>query len=477
MNTQYIDNNKQKIFDEISKAWDESIVPELMEYIKIPNKSTLFDANWKANGYMDKAMRLIVNWCKKQSIKDMTLEVIELANRTPLLFIDIPGQSNETVLLYGHMDKQPEMKGWNEDLGPWKPVLKNDKLYGRGGADDGYAVFAALTAITTLQRHQIPHARCIVMIEASEESGSVDLPFYLEHLKDRMGSPNFIICLDSGCANYDQMWGTTSLRGLVSGNLTIEVLKEGIHSGLGSGVVPSAFTILRQLLNRIEDPNTGQVNLEDLIVDIPKPQIQQAHETAKELGESVYHEYPFIKETQPTTTNVAELLLNRTWRAQLSITGIDGLPSTDNAGNVTVPNLSVTLSVRIPPTCHPEKAQQALKNTLEKDPPYQANINFISGAAAQGWKAPDLSEWLINANNKASLQFYGKPASYFGEGGTISFMGMLGKMFPQAQFLIAGVLGPQSNAHGPNEFLHIPMAKKLTGCVMSLLASHFARGE
>ena len=472
MSTKYLDAHKEKIFAEISKQWDEDIIPVLMEYIKIPNKSPAFDAHWKAHGHMHQAMNLIVNWCKKQPIKKMTLDVIELDNRTPVLFIDIPGQSQETVLLYGHMDKQPEMKGWDNDLGPWKPVLKNNKLYGRGGADDGYATFASLAAIATLQRHNLPHARCVLIIEGSEESGSIDLLFYLERLKERIGSPSFVICLDSGCANYNQLWSTTSLRGLIGGNLHIEILKEGIHSGLGSGVVPSTMTILRQLLNRIENPNTGEVILKDLTVPIPPAQIQQAQETAKELGDIVHDEYPFVAGAQPMTLETAELLLNRTWRPQLSVTGIDGLPPTENAGNVTIPNLTVTLSLRLPPTCDPKKAQAAVKATLEKDPPYQAKIKFITEATAPGWKAPDPSEWLRNANRNASLQFYGKPASYFGEGGTIPFMGMLGEMFPKAEFLIAGVLGPQSNAHGPNEFLHVPMAKKLTGCVASILAAH-----
>ena len=246
-----------QFYDEISQIWDDSIIPELIEYIKIPNKSVHFDPKWKENGHMDKAMQLIVDWCKKQPIKDMKLEVVQLPDRTPLLFIDIPGQSDDSVMLYGHMDKQPEMKGWDEDLGPWKPVPKGDKLYGRGGADDGYATFASLTAIAMMQRHNIPHAHCTVIIEACEESGSFDLPFYLKHLKDRLKSPSLVICLDSGCANYDQMWSTTSLRGLAGGELKIEVLTEGIHSGLGSGVVPSTFMILRELLDRIEGDLTA----------------------------------------------------------------------------------------------------------------------------------------------------------------------------------------------------------------------------
>ncbi|WP_242491914.1 M20/M25/M40 family metallo-hydrolase [Coxiella burnetii] len=269
MTTSPFEKKAHEIYQTISTLWDDSIIPELANYIKIPNKSVLFDADWKAHGYMDEAMTLIVEWCEKQPIKDMKLEVVELPGRTPLLFIEIPGQTDETVLLYGHMDKQPEMKGWDADLGPWKPVIKEDKLYGRGGADDGYAAFASLTAIAMLQRFQIPHARCIVLIEACEESGSADLPFYLHQLKNRIGNPNFVICLDSGCGNYEQLWCTTSLRGVIGSELKIEVLKTGLHSGTGSGIIPSPFLILRQLLNRIEDSQTGTIIVDELKVDIP----------------------------------------------------------------------------------------------------------------------------------------------------------------------------------------------------------------
>lgn len=461
-------------FSTICAQWDNEIIPELKNFIRIPNKSPAFDPNWKANGHMDKAMALIINWCQHQPIKNMRMELVEDPGCTPLLFIEIDGDSHETILLYGHMDKQPEMTGWDEDKGPWLPVMQDGKLYGRGGADDGYAIFASLTAIKTLQENNIPHARCVIIIEASEESGSDDLPHYLNRLKDKIGNPNFVICLDSGCGNYEQLWSTTSLRGLVDGVLHIDTLKNGIHSGVGSGVVPSTTTILRQLLDRIENIHTHEILLDELKVTIPKERIEQAHQAAKQLGDSIISAYPFVNHTQPTTKDLGELLLNRTWRAALSVVGQDGIPPIEKGGNVTLPRLSVKLSVRIPPQCDPEKAAYALKQVLESNPPYQASISFTPGAnCATGWNAPPLAPWLEKASNNASSSFYGKPAAYLGEGGTIPFMAMLGDLFPKAQFLIAGVLGPQSNAHGPNEFLHIDMAKRLTGCIASVIASHY----
>ncbi len=463
----------QQFFSEINAKWDNDIIPKLCEYIKIPNKSPMFDSQWQQHGYMQQAMDLIVAWCKQQPIKNLKLEVVQLENRTPLLFIEIPGQTEETVLLYGHMDKQPEMVGWDEDKGPWLPVLKGDKLYGRGGADDGYAVFASLTAIAQLQKHHIAHARCVIIIEGCEESGSYDLPFYLEHLATRIGEPSLVVCLDTGCGNYEQLWSCSSLRGLVGGTLTIEVLKEGIHSGLGSGIVPSTEMVLRQLLDRIEDANTGEIIHDAFKVTIPPHRLAEAKHTAKQLGDLIYAEYPFAGKTQPVTMDTTELLLNRTWRAQLSITGIEGAPSIENAGNVTLPKLTVKLSMRIPPSLSGKAAKEKLKEILETNPPFNANVHFAADQSAKGWDAPKLSEWLMQANERASQWFYGKPAAYIGEGGTIPFMSKLHKMFPQAQFLNCGVLGPKSNAHGPNEFLHIPMAKRLTACVASVIAEHY----
>jgi acetylornithine deacetylase/succinyl-diaminopimelate desuccinylase-like protein len=457
----------------VETLWDTSILPILMEYIKIPNKSPLFDPEWQKNGFMDQAIELIANWCRDNAVENMQMEIVRLENRTPVLFIEIPGSNDDTVLLYGHLDKQPEMRGWDSDLDPWKPVLKGEKLYGRGGADDGYSTFASLSAIKSLRAQNIPHARCVILIEACEESGSRDLPYYIEALEKRIGNPSLIICLDSGCGNYNQLWVTTSLRGMVGGILSIGVLKQGIHSGMGSGIVPSCFLILRQLLSRIENETNGEIALRDLFVTIPDQRIEQAKKTAQVLGKHIYSEYPFQDGVTPVNNTVSELLLNRTWRPALSVIGAEGLPASSNAGNVTLPSLSVKLSMRLPPTLDADRAVSILKKTLEINPPYHAKIHFEIKEKGTGWNAPDESLWLTKAAAEASKNYFSAEAMYMGEGGSIPFMGMLGKKFPKAQFLITGVLGPMSNAHGPNEFLHIPTGKKLTCCVAEIIAKHY----
>ena len=468
----------------VSKKWDDEIVPQLVEYIRIPNKSPMFDEQWVEHGYMDQAVALMANWAKAQTISGMQLEVVRLEGRTPLIFVEIPaangGSNDDCVLLYGHLDKQPEMTGWDDDLGPWIPVLRGDKLYGRGGADDGYAMFGSLAAVLALQEQGLPHARCVVLIEACEESGSYDLPAYVDHLADRIGKPSLVVCLDSGCANYDQLWCTTSLRGLTGGNFSVKVLNEGVHSGDASGVIPSSFRLLRQLLSRLEDEQTGRILPEGLQAEIPAARMAQAKEAARVLDTAVFDKFPFLPGMTPMAEDLAELVLNRTWRPALSVTGVDGMPPLSSAGNVLRPHTAVKLSLRLPPTLEPKKAGEVLKRVLEANPPNGCKVEVELEKASTGWNAPALAPWLEHAIDHASQEYFGAPAMYMGEGGTIPFMGMLGEKFPGAQFMITGVLGPHSNAHGPNEFLHIPMGKKVTACVARVIAEHHAasvRGE
>jgi acetylornithine deacetylase/succinyl-diaminopimelate desuccinylase-like protein len=471
-----MDQAKLKQF--VDGCWKDEIVPTLVEYIRIPNKSPSFDPDWAAHGHMDKAVTLFEGWARRKiaGLERATIEVVRLPQRTPLILIEVPGSAgSDTVLLYGHLDKQPEMVGWDEGTGPWTPVIKGDKLFGRGGADDGYAMFGALTAIAALHQQEIPHARCVVLIEACEESGSYDLPHYVDHLAQRIGSPSLVVCLDSGCGNYDQLWLTTSLRGMYAANLTVRVLDEGVHSGDASGVVPSSFRIFRQLISRLEKETTGEVHAEGLHVQVPAERIAQARRAATALGNQVYAKFPFAKNTRPVTDDLVELVLNRTWRPQLAITGIEGLPVPGNAGNVLLPYTTAKLSLRLPPTLEASKADAIVRKLFEESPPYGADVTFECQSMATGWNAPALSPWLEQSLTRASEASFGKPPAFMGEGGTIPFMAMLGEKFPKAQFVVTGVLGPHSNAHGPNEFLHIPTGQRVTAVIAQVLADHHAR--
>ena len=468
-----MDSAKTKAF--VDHAWDSSIVPALCEYIRIPNQSPMFDREWIAHGYMQRATDLIAGWIDAQKLPGAKLEVVRLENRTPVIFVDVPGDSDDVVLLYGHLDKQPPMLPWAPGLDPWTPVIKDGKLYGRGGADDGYAAFASTIALKALKEQGGKHARCVILIEACEESGSYDLPYYIDHLAPRLGKPSLVVCLDSGCGDYERLWSTTSLRGLVAGDLTVEVLKEGVHSGDGSGVIASSFRVLRGLLDRLEDVKTGRILPEAFHCPIPEQRVAQVRQTAVILGDAVHTKMPTVDGMKPMSNDVTELMLNRTWRPMLSVTGVAGLPALENAGNVLRPRTSFKLSLRVPPRTEAKAASAALKALLEKDPPYGAKVTFNGEKASAGWDAPPLAPWLERATDAASQAFFGKPAAYMGEGGSIPFMGMLGAKFPEAQFMITGVLGPHSNAHGPNEFLEINTGKRLTSSVAHVIADHSAR--
>jgi len=466
------------------RAWDERIVPALRQYIEVPAKSPMFDAQWQAHGHIDRVVRDAAAWVESRKVSGLKLELIRIEGRTPLILFEVPAtraDSTDTVVMYGHLDKQPEFNGWRSDLGPWTPKLDNGLLYGRGGADDGYAVYAAITAIEALDAQGVARPRVLGLIESCEESGSFDLPVYLDKLKPRLGNVALVVCLDSGAGNYDQLWLTTSLRGMVSGVLKVEILTEGVHSGDASGLVPSSFRILRQLLDRLEDAKTGQLLPQSFHCEVPAERVAQARAAAAALGDEVWRRFPWAcgadgGASLPTTTDPVDALLNRTWQPTLSVTGADGMPELGNAGNVLRPYTAFKLSLRLPPLVPAHEAAQRLKSLLEDNAPYNARVTFApdgrAGAlGATGWNAPTLSNWLETALNQASMAHYGAPLGFIGQGGTIPLMNMLAEGFPQAQMMVCGVLGPKSNAHGPNEFLHIPYAKRLTAAVAQVMAA------
>lgn len=470
--------------DRIDEVWDREIIPALQDYIRVPAKSPGFDSRWVEHGHLEAVVRQAAQWVERQQVEGLQLEIVRLTDaqgrpRTPLLWFEVPATragSTETVVMYGHLDKQPEFNGWRSDLGPWTPKLEDGRLYGRGGADDGYAVYASITALKSLQRAGVSHPRVVGLIETCEESGSYDLPHYLEALRPRLGDVGLVVCLDSGAGNYDQLWLTTSLRGLAVGTLKVEVLTEGVHSGDASGLVPSSFRILRQLLDRLEDARNGHLLPASFHCEIPADRIEQAREAARILGDEVWKRYPWACGaeggfTLPTTTDPSEALLRRTWRPALSVTGADGFPPLENAGNVLRPYTAFKLSLRLPPLVDSVQAMHELKRLLEVDPPYQARVTFEPDHAATGWNAPALAPWLHQALDQASRTFYGAPLGFIGQGGTIPLMNMLQAGFPRAQMMVCGVLGPKSNAHGPNEFLHVPYGKKLTASVAAVLAA------
>ena len=452
----------------VRQMWQRSIVPALVDYVRIPNKSPAFEPDWQALGHMQAAAEHLAAWAKGCGVAGLVHRIVTLPGRTPVLVCEVPGTGTGNVLLYGHYDKQPEFDGWADDLGPWEPVIKDGRLYGRGGADDGYACFAALTAIKALQEAGLPHPRCTVLIEGCEESGSFDLPFYMDLLDEDVGTPDLVVCLDAECGNYDQLWLTTSLRGAVAGTLTVQVLTEGVHSGAAGGIVPSSFRLLRQLLERVERAASGTM-IDALEVAIPDAARQQASAVAATLGDMNIGRFPWAGETGPGPASAADLVLANTWRPSLAVVGIDGAPPTAVAGNTLRPFTAAKLVLRLPPTLAAEPAVATLKALFEQDPPHGASVAFECDQAQAGWHAPPTAPWLQRALEEASTACFGAPLMTMGTGGTIPFMTMLGERYPDVQFAVTGVLGPHSNAHGPNEFLHLATGERITAAVAHVL--------
>ncbi len=473
-----------RVLSDVTQAWDSRILPELKKYIEIPAKSPMFDADWAAHGHIETVLRNAAQWVEAQKVEGLKLEIIRLPRRTPVLFFEVDATraagegSGQTVLMYGHLDKQPEFNGWRNDLGPWTPVYEDGKLYGRGGADDGYAVYASIAAVQALKNQKIPHPRIVGLIETCEESGSYDLLPYVDTLRTRLGDVGLVICLDSGAGNYDQLWLTTSLRGMASGTLKVEILTEGIHSGDASGLVPSSFRIMRMVLDRLEDSTSGRLLPASFHCEVPADRLTQAKATADILGDELYKRFPWAHYdcggsttfALPTTTDPVQALLNRTWVPTLSVTGAEGFPSLKDAGNVLRPYTAFKLSLRLPPLVDAAQAVAEMKALLEDNAPYQARVTFEAGGAATGWNAPAATAWFEQALNTSSLAHFGAPVGYIGQGGTIPLMNMLSQGFPKAQMMVCGVLGPKSNAHGPNEFLHVPYARRLTAAVAEVMA-------
>ena len=472
----------ENAYREISSNFDKSVVPALVEYIKIPNLSPSFNGGKFDEPETEQVIDLFSQWVRDQNIPDLSLEVRRLPNRTPLMYMEVPAspdyKGSDAVLLYGHLDKQPPFEGWLPGTGPYTPVIKDGRLYGRGGADDGYAIFGSLEAIKAIQSQKLSHSKFVILIEACEESGSPDLPAHLASLiaEQKVKDVSLVVCLDSGAGSYDAFYMTTSIRGMFMTTLTVSTLTEGVHSGGGGNICADSFRVIRQLLSSIEDEATGEL-IPELQVQIPPRRIVQNKDTVVRLGKRVYEGFPLVTGIPMEPRDDLETLsLNRGWRASLTVTGIDGLPSIAKAGNVLRPSTSVKLSIRLPPTYDHTKAFEIIKAKFASVLPATAKMDLTPPVTAKGWDAPASQPWLDQAVESAGAAlFQGAKPGYIFEGGSIPFLGMLQDMFPLAQFCVTGVLGPHSNAHGPNEFLDIDYCKRVVACVAAVLAGHGSR--
>lgn len=459
--------------------FERDALDTLLAYGEIPCLSPMYDAAWRENGHLDAAVELLAGWARARRLANFSVDVERLEGRTPLLVVTVEATASGTgtAVLYGHLDKQPPLGDWSEGLAPFQPTRVGDRLYARGLADDGYSTFSALLALEALEDAGTPHSRVVVLIEASEESGSPDLVAYLEHLSAHLGDVRFMVCLDSGALTYDRLWVTTSLRGIVNVALTVGVLSRGQHSGAVSGVAPSSFRILRQLLDRVEDSATGEILVRELIEEIPTEHVEAARATAEEFGDVTVADLPLLDGVVPMGASAAERILRSTWYPTLSVVGMGGVPLPEIAGNVLRASTTAVLSFRLAPTSDANDAARAIVSTLATNPPEGAAVEVDLIQAADGWMAPPLAPWLDDALADASRSAFGREAAFTGEGGSIPFLASLAARYPEAAFVATGVLGPDSNAHGIDEMLDLPTAVAVTNAVSHLLGAFAAENE
>lgn len=451
----------------IEKMFTYNILPNLMDFIRIPNLSPAYDYNWKTNGLLLKAANLIISYAKSLNIKNAEINLIQDKGYTPLIFIDIPSSrenDNRTVLFYAHFDKQPYGTGWDEDKEPTKPVIINGRLYGRGSADDGYASFSILTAIKACQEHNCPMPRICIIFEGAEESTDEDLTYYFDKLLPIIGE-NVIafIPLDSGCSDYERLWITNSLRGVVDFDIKITSLDNDCHFGPeASGRVAENLFLLRKALDGVVDTTTGEILIDEFFVkEIPTSIEKEMDKEIEIVGDKFFDDIPLYDGVKPLKSDVKEAMINNRWKPSISILGVDNCPKIEDNGFGVSKSINVRLSMRLPPGINGNNAMNALKKVINNNSYFSAKFEFGYMSLAEGWCLSDISERTKNVLNKASLEYFGKEIVFKGAGGSIPFITYFQTKYPKADVICTGILGADSFEHGPNENLNIEACKKM----------------
>ena len=444
----------------------------LQEFVRVENLTPMVDPEYATNGLVQKAMECVDKWIQGLNIIGLKRHVIHPEGLNPLVvYVVEPSEGcTKNIMMYGHLDKQPYGPGWEEGLSPTDPIIRGDFMYGRGSCDDGYSAFACMLAVKALQESGAKWPRVVLTLETEEESGSPCLLALLKEAEPLIGKPDAMFCMDSGALDYEQLWLTSSLRGVCIVELTVEGGKAGYHSGETGGIIPETFRVVRQLLNRLDDPETGEV-CKEFQVEVPDFKRQEAKFIAGKYGDKIYNKFDVHPGVQyMSQDNVEELYLNKAWRPNLSITGADGLPPCGIAGNVLRPKTTVKCSMRLVPTFDAHQANQIFEEKLTKNVPYNAKVTLKGGHAGSGWCQKQLEPWLQTAFEQSAQKFFdGTPVGTFGEGGSIPFLKELERKYPATQIVALGCCGPESNIHGPNEKINLVYVKKIIKTLGHLL--------
>ena len=463
----------QAIDETVARMWQGETLQALCDFVRIPARSVGFDPNWEQNGFLLQACEDAARWAKTL-FPNAVFEVLSEPGRSPALFFEIPASGcscPESVFFYGHFDKQPEGEGWTQGRKAFTPSVEGRRLYGRGAADDGYNFYAAMTALAALDENGAPRPRAVGLYETAEECESVDFAYWLEKTAPRIGRVGFVSVLDGTCCDYDRLWTTVSFRGALSFTLNVRVLQYGVHSGTASGIVPESFTIARALLERIEKAQTAEISAPELNVEIPEERLAQLRHCASILGEKITGEFPWAGSVHARNPAPFASLVMRGWKPQLAVTGAEGLPALENAGNVLRAGTRLKCSMRIAPTLDPEKALEYIRRELTRDPIFGCTVTLDPAGFGPGWNAPAEKPWFTRSFDAASRELFGKSATYCCDGASIPILSLMQRCFGDAQYLVTGVLGPGSNAHGPDEMLDLDYVSKLTSALARIIAA------
>lgn len=458
-------------------AWQDGglALEGLKSFIRVPNVSPGYDPEFFTNGLIIKAIDTVKAWIEAQGIAGLTTTLFAEPGCEPLLLVEIPGTAAPgapVVLAYGHLDKMPPLDapGWSAGLFAYDPVIRDGKVYGRGTNDDGYNCFLVITALKYLQSKGLAYPKVTLILETGEESGDTEIQQYLERLRPKIGDVDLILVLDGEAQDYQTFWGCTSLRGIVNGVLDISHLATPCHSGMATGLVPSTFRIARILLSRIEDAATGEVLLREAHApEIPATRIEQCRLIAAQLGDRSHAIVSPLPGAELLSKDNAELLLAKAWKPGLAVTGCDGIPSVGDGSNVMRTRTALKLSLRLPPGVNAEVTAAALKRVLEADPPYGAKVTYTAVSAGNGWKGPDLSGKIDVAMREATRAVFGGVPLYYGEGGSIPLCNKFQELWPDAQLLVSGCAGTDSNPHGYDESLNLEYTGKFSALLILFL--------
>ena len=466
------------LHETISKIFNTTTLPNLMNFIRIPNTSPEFDPDWDKNNLLLKASKLIITFIKTLQLKNTEITLLKDENHTPFILTETKSSKEKeknTILFYAHIDKQPNCEGWDKGKSATNPIIENGRLYGRGSIDDGYAIYSILTAIKYCQDNNLFTNRIICIFECSEESSSDDLNYYFDKLIPFFGNDiSLFCCVDLTCLDYKKMWIVNCIRGVMDFDVKIYTLNNDIYSNFTKGVFPDNFMIFRKLCDLLRNEK-GEFLIPELIISedkIPKDRKKELEEASKEIGIDFIKVLPLYNNTKPMKDDIYKLLLNNIWKVSMIIKGIDGIPDKKYEGNILSKGLKARIQMRIPPLLNGKKAFEAIKKKFIENTPFNSKVEVEMIGIDDGWNDKNFSERSKNVFNYVSKIGFGNDVGFKFDGGSVPFIQYFENKYPKSQIANLGIRGYECNEHGPNESIDLDACKKFIAALVILMSEY-----